>query len=142
MSNVLLVAKREYLEQIRGRAFRLSTLGLPALFAVIIGVAYISSLGLGANKHLVIAADDAALANAIRHRLLSDGNGKANVDVVVPARAEDRAALIRQGQGDRRGFVDREPRGRIAQGYIQLASVRRFRHQLAAQGGIERWPDG
>jgi ABC-2 type transport system permease protein len=98
MSNVLLVAKREYLEQIRGRAFRLSTLGLPALFAVIIGVAYISSLGLGANKHLVIAADDAALANAIRHRLLSDGNGKANVDVVVPARAEDRAALIRQVQ--------------------------------------------
>jgi ABC-2 type transport system permease protein len=36
MRNTFLIAKREYLEQIRGRAFRLSTIGLPALFAVII----------------------------------------------------------------------------------------------------------
>jgi ABC-2 type transport system permease protein len=95
---MLLIARREYLEQIRGRAFRLSTIGLPALFAVIIGVAYISSLGLGANKHLIIAANDAALANDIRNRLLSDKDGKAAVDIAAPALPDARAALIKQVQ--------------------------------------------
>ena len=98
MRNTFLIAKREYLEQIRGRAFRLSTIGLPALFAVIIGVGYVSSLGLGAHKHLIIAANDAALANDIRDQLLSDKDGKANVDVVSPATPDARGALIRKVQ--------------------------------------------
>ena len=29
MRNMLLIAKREYLEQVRGRAFRMTTIGLP-----------------------------------------------------------------------------------------------------------------
>jgi ABC-2 type transport system permease protein len=98
MRNTFLIAKREYLEQIHGRAFRLSTIGLPALFAVIIGVGYVSSLGLGAHKHLIIAANDAALANDIRDQLLSDKDGKANVDVVSPATPDARGALIRKVQ--------------------------------------------
>jgi len=98
MRNILLIAWREYLEQIRGRAFRMTTVGLPAVFALVLGVAYLSSLGLGANKHLIIAADDAALANSIRHRLLSERHGKAAVDVVAPAGPETRAALIKQVQ--------------------------------------------
>ncbi len=98
MHNMLLIAKREYLEQIRGRAFRLSTIGLPALFAVIIGVGYVASLGLGANKHLAIMADDAKLADAIRTQILSDKEGTSNVDVVAPATPNSRAELIRQVQ--------------------------------------------
>jgi ABC-2 type transport system permease protein len=96
MRNVLLIAKREYLEQIRGRAFKMTTVGLPAVFAVIVGVAYLSSLGIGADKHLSIAAGDAALANDIRARLVGDKDNKATVDVVAPAKPEDRAALVDQ----------------------------------------------
>ena len=33
MRNMLLIARREYLEQVRGRAFRMTTFGLPAVFA-------------------------------------------------------------------------------------------------------------
>ncbi len=33
MRNLLLMARREYLEQIRGRAFRVSTILVPVLFA-------------------------------------------------------------------------------------------------------------
>jgi ABC-type multidrug transport system ATPase subunit len=33
MRNILLIAKREYLEQVRGRAFRLTTILVPLLFA-------------------------------------------------------------------------------------------------------------
>lgn len=102
MRNMLLVAKREYLEQIRGRAFRLSTIGLPALFALIVGIAYVASLGLGSNKHLVIAADDPMLADAVRTELVSDKDGAVNVDV-VPSDAGSRADLmqkVRQTQID------------------------------------------
>jgi ABC-2 type transport system permease protein len=95
---MLLIAKREYLEQIRGRAFRLSTIGLPAIFALIIGVGYVASLGLGANKHLVIVADNAKLADAIRTQLLSDKDGSPNVDVVSPVKQDWHTQLIRQLQ--------------------------------------------
>ena len=98
MRNMMLIARREYLEQVRGRAFRLSTIGLPALFAVIIGVGYVASLGLGANKHLVIMANDAALADAIRTQIVSDKDGTPNVDVVAPAKPDSRAQLIQQVQ--------------------------------------------
>jgi ABC-2 type transport system permease protein len=94
MRNILLIAKREYLEQIRGRAFRATTVGLPAVFAVIVGVGYLSSLGIGAGKHLAIAGDDADLVNDIRSRLVSAKDNKATVDAVAPATAQDRAGLM------------------------------------------------
>jgi ABC-2 type transport system permease protein len=94
MRNMLLIAKREYLEQVRGRAFRVTTMGLPAVFALIVGVGYLSSLGLGAGKHLAIAAADKALAADLRDRLLSDKQAKATVDVVAPATEQDRSALL------------------------------------------------
>jgi ABC-2 type transport system permease protein len=98
MNNMLLIAKREYLEQIRGRAFRLSTIGLPALFALIVGIGYVASLGLGSNRHLVILANDAALADAVRTQLLSDKDSTPNVDVIAPATPDSRATLIRKVQ--------------------------------------------
>ncbi|MGD0732484.1 MAG: ABC transporter permease [Terracidiphilus sp.] len=93
MRNTLLIAKREYLEQIKSRAFRLSTIGLPAALAVVFGISYFSSLGLGGHKHLAIASADASLANNIRTRLTSGKGSKGVVDVVAPARPEDRVLL-------------------------------------------------
>jgi ABC-2 type transport system permease protein len=93
MRNTLLIAKREYLEQIKSKAFKLSTIGLPAALAIIFGISYLSSLGLGANKHTAIASNDAALANQLRTRMTSGNDAKAVVDVISPATAEDRAAL-------------------------------------------------
>ena len=53
MRNIWLVAKREYLEQVRGRAFKMTTFGVPAIFAaLLIGVGYLSILGLGSGRHL------------------------------------------------------------------------------------------
>ena len=69
MRNMLLIARREYMEQVRGRAFRMTTVGLPAVFALIIGVGYLSSLGLGANRHMAVAASDPALAAEFRNQL-------------------------------------------------------------------------
>ncbi|HEX4757580.1 MAG TPA: ABC transporter permease [Terracidiphilus sp.] len=96
MSNMLLIARREYLEQIRGKAFRLSTIGLPALFAIIIGIGYVASLGLGADKHLIITGNDAMLADAIRTQLLIDKDGDVNVDVVPTSDSASQAALVQR----------------------------------------------
>jgi len=95
MDNMWLIAKREYLEQVKGRAFKMTTIGLPAVFAAIVGIAYLANLGIGANEHLVVASGDAALASAIQSRLLIDKNGKSTVDVVAATDAE-RAAVLEQ----------------------------------------------
>jgi ABC-2 type transport system permease protein len=96
MRNIFLIAKREYLEQIRGRAFRMTTIGLPAVFAAVIAVSYLSSLGLGSGKHLAIAATDPALASEIKDRVVSKKDQKAIVDVIAPATAADRGRLLEQ----------------------------------------------
>ncbi|MDE3199332.1 MAG: ABC transporter permease [Acidobacteriota bacterium] len=94
MRNLLLVAKREYLEQVRGRAFKLTTFGLPAIFAVIIAIGYFSSLGIGSGRHLAIASDDPALAQLLRSRILGQKDSKATVDVIAPATPADRQQLV------------------------------------------------
>ncbi|HUA91131.1 MAG TPA: ABC transporter permease [Terracidiphilus sp.] len=106
MRNMLLIARREYMEQIRGRAFRVSTIGLPALFALIVGVAYFSGRGLGAHKHLVIASADPALAGAVRSQLIADKGKQTSVDLLVPSGRETRTELVHQVQdGTIDGFL-------------------------------------
>ena len=95
MHNMWLIAKREYLEQVKGRAFKLTTIGLPLIFAAIVGIGYLANLGIGANEHLVVASGDAGLAHAIQERLLVDKNSKSTVDVVA-ATDEERNAVLEQ----------------------------------------------
>ncbi len=95
MRNIWLVAKREFLEQIRGKAFRISTFGVPALFAVVLAIIYGASAGVGGtHRRLAIASSNAALANAIRAQLENGARGRHNVTVVAPSTPEQRAALI------------------------------------------------
>ncbi len=69
MRNIWLVARREYLEQVRGRAFKMTTFGVPAIFAALIGIGYLSSLGLGSGKHLAVASNDPLLAAEIKSQI-------------------------------------------------------------------------
>ena len=94
MRNVLLVAKREYLEQVRGRAFKMTTFGVPLIFAAILGIAFLSSRGLGSGKHLAVGSSDALLASEVKGQLVGDKDTKTKVDVISPATSADRDALI------------------------------------------------
>ena len=96
MRNIWLVARREYLEQVRGRAFKMTTFGVPAIFAALIGVGYLSSLGLGSGKHLAVASSDPLLAGEIKSQILGDKDAKAEVDIVAPATPADRDQLTDQ----------------------------------------------
>ncbi len=96
--NVFLIARREYLEQIRGRAFRMSTIGLPVLFAVIVAIGYGANAGVGASKHLVVASSNVALADEVRDQMLHDKGKSAHVEVISPLPPEERMDLIHQIQ--------------------------------------------
>ena len=95
MHNIVLIARREFLEQIRGRALRLSTIAVPALFLLIIGIMVMAGRGSEGGKHLVIASPNAELARNIRIRLLDEEKGVHSlVDVLAPATPADKAQLV------------------------------------------------
>jgi ABC-2 type transport system permease protein len=94
MRNIFLIARREYLEQIRSRAFRMSTIGLPALFALVLAIGAWSSRGAGSHKHFVVVSSNLALAEAARDRLLANKEHKPTVTVVAPITDDLRAELI------------------------------------------------
>ena len=103
MHEALLVARREYLERIRSRAFRVSTVLIPMIFALIFGIGYLSGKDSGGAKHIVIASSDPALADSVRAELLAlanaDDQGKRNrprplrVDLQAPVMEDGTAAL-------------------------------------------------
>jgi len=96
MHKMLLIAAREYLEQVRGRAFRMTTILVPLVFAVVFGVFYIANLGFGSQRHVVIAAPTTAIAQDIRARMLDEKGTKPIVDVLAPASAADHDALVQR----------------------------------------------
>jgi ABC-2 type transport system permease protein len=94
MRNLLLVARREYLEQIRGRAFRITTVLVPVLFLVLIGIMILAGRSASGPKHLVIASNDAALAGEVRQQLVGQDQSKSQVDLQAPVSPQDRKALV------------------------------------------------
>jgi ABC-2 type transport system permease protein len=94
--NILLIARREYLEKIRGRAFRLSTVLVPVLMILMLGGSFFTTRSLGVGRHIVIAAPSPALARAVRNQLLVEKNARLIVDVEAPAAEQDRTTLSQQ----------------------------------------------
>jgi ABC-2 type transport system permease protein len=101
MRNILLIAKREYLEKIRGRSFRLSTILVPLMIVAILGGSYLTQRNagkIGSGRHIAIASENPRLAENVRRNLLTDKDAHYTIDVVAPASAADRAALLQQVQ--------------------------------------------
>src|ERR1039458_5336831 len=95
MHNILLIARREYLEKIRGRAFKISTVLVPVLAVALQGVGYLTNRTARSGDHVAIAAQNAVLAAEVRRQMLKDMDAKSTVDVVAPATRQDRDALLK-----------------------------------------------
>jgi ABC-2 type transport system permease protein len=93
MSNIWLVAKREYLEQVRGKAFKITTVLIPAIFVGIFSIMYIASKNSGTGKHIVIASSDAVLAQRVEQQLVNDKEAQMTVEVLSPVTVADRQQL-------------------------------------------------
>ncbi|MBW4027121.1 MAG: ABC transporter permease [Acidobacteria bacterium] len=96
MHSALLIAKREYLERVRSKAFLLTTILLPLFMGgIMAGSIFAASKG-GGLKHLAIASNDAGLAAAVKAQVQKGDNHPESVMVVAPATEADRQELVRQ----------------------------------------------
>jgi ABC-2 type transport system permease protein len=103
MREALLIARREYLERIRSKAFRISTVLIPLFFAVIFGVGALSGKLSGGVRNLVVASTDPLLAESVRAELMAaensrdaarkDPSSRLTVDVKAPLTEGELAAL-------------------------------------------------
>jgi ABC-2 type transport system permease protein len=94
MRDIWLIAKREYLEQIRGMAFKVTTILIPVIFIAIFGVIALAGKNSGVGKHIVVATADPSLAARVRDQLIADTDAKMTVDVVAPATDANRMELL------------------------------------------------
>lgn len=96
MREALLIAKREYMEQIKGRTFRVTTVLIPLVFIAIFAIMFLAQKNSGTGKHIAIASADADLANRVREQVVSNKAAHTTVDVVAPVTDVDRAALVQK----------------------------------------------
>jgi len=135
MRNILLIAKREYLEQIRGRAFKISTIVVPLLIAALLAFSHYMDRKAGKGKHIEIVAQDAALADEVREQLLEDKWAEYKVDVIAPATEQQRAEGQRQVQSraiDGLLSIDTSIQDKISATFTSLSAV-----DVSAHGSMQ-----
>jgi ABC-2 type transport system permease protein len=96
MHSALLVARREYVERVRSTAFRVSTVLIPMIVAGIFAVSIFSVKHMGGGGSVVIASNDAQLANGVRAELLQGKNPPSRAEVQSPATQQDIDKLIQR----------------------------------------------
>ncbi|HZD51053.1 MAG TPA: ABC transporter permease [Silvibacterium sp.] len=94
MRDIWLIAKREYLEQVRGRAFKVTTVLIPVVFIAIFALISVAGKNSGVGKHIVVATANPDLADRIREALIADKDARMTVDVVAPATEADHRQLL------------------------------------------------
>jgi len=125
MRNIFLVAKREYQEQIRGRAFIVSTVMVPLVMVALMAWGSFTESKAASGKHVAIVAQNQVLANEVRRRMMDDKDAKVTVDVVAPASQQDGDALRKHIQSkaiDGVLAIDTSSSGEITASYTSLAS--------------------
>jgi ABC-2 type transport system permease protein len=93
MHNVWLIAKREYLERVRTKAFLLSTILIPLLM----GGGIIGSIVAGgkakSTSHITVISQDQQLATDLQAELQNGRDSRMTVDVISPGNSETRQTL-------------------------------------------------
>lgn len=106
MRNILLIAKREFLERIRSRVFRTTTILVP-LGIVLLGVAtnLMAKKAVGLN-HLAIVSNNTALASTMKQQLAASEHPPQSIRVIAPATPSTQAQLTTQlDSGKLDGFL-------------------------------------
>src|SRR5271154_6359880 len=106
MREAWLIARREYLERIRSKAFRISTVLIPLFFALIFGVGALSGKFIRGPRHIVVASNDPLLAESERAELMAaetgasgarkDPSSRLTVEVKAPLTESELAPLNAQ----------------------------------------------
>ena len=96
MHEALLIARREYLERIRSKAFLFMTIAFPAILGLSFGGSILAArLGSGA-KHVVIASNDAGFAQSVLAEVNKGKKSGDQIEVLAPTTDTDRDKLTAQ----------------------------------------------
>ena len=94
MHKILLIARREYLERVRTKAFIVSTILIPLLMAgFLFGNHYMDSKNRSSISHITLVASDTQLALDLQRELEASKDNKLIVDVISPPAADTRNTL-------------------------------------------------
>ncbi|HZD75440.1 MAG TPA: ABC transporter permease [Acidobacteriaceae bacterium] len=99
MHEVWLIARREYLERVRSRAFLMMTILFPLMVGLLIGGSVFAGKLSSGVKKIAIASNDAVLARAVAAEVQKEQANSASAkppEVVAPASEAQRADLNRR----------------------------------------------
>jgi ABC-2 type transport system permease protein len=95
-NNTFLIAKREYLERVRTKAFVITTLLIPALMGGGILFSVLKSKSSKPASHIAVVASDADFALDLQDELTNGKNSAMKVDVISPPVKETRQTVVDQ----------------------------------------------
>jgi ABC-2 type transport system permease protein len=93
MHNVWLIAKREYLERVRTKAFLISTLMIPLLMGGGIIFSTVSTKKSKPTSHITVVSPDQQLAVDLQKELESGKESRMTVDIISPGNSATRKTL-------------------------------------------------
>ena len=93
MHNVWLIAKREYLERVRTKAFLLSTILIPLLMGGGIVGSIVAGGRAKSTSHITVISQDQQLATDLQAELQNGKDSRMTVDVISPGNSETRQTL-------------------------------------------------
>src|SRR5215472_7604774 len=93
MRNIWLIAKREYLERVRTKAFLISTMMIPLLMGGGIVGSIIAGSKAKPTSHITIVSPDQQLATDLQKELENGKDSRMTVDVISPGNSETRKTL-------------------------------------------------
>src|SRR6185437_4739272 len=93
MHNVWLIAKREYLERIRTKAFLFFTILFPLLMIGGIVVEAVTSTHSKSTSHIAVVSHDQQLATDLQAELENGKDSRMTVDVISPPTSDTRSIL-------------------------------------------------
>ena len=93
MHEVLLIARREYLERVRSRAFLVMTILFPLFIGLMIGGSFLAGKLSSGGKNIAIASNDPVLAREVAAEMEPAPRSTKSPEVIAPATDAERAAL-------------------------------------------------
>ncbi len=143
MRNTFLVVKREYLERVRKKTFIISTLLLPALmFGLIVLPQKLVTMKVGAERHIVVVADNADFAQALQRELATETRdprapkSKYKVEVDLnPSESERTVLRAKVTSGEIDGYLWATDRA-VAEGKVSYGA--RETSDFVENAGLER----
>jgi ABC-2 type transport system permease protein len=108
LTNVWLIARREYLERVRAKSFLVMTILIPALMGGALGGIYLMNRNMGSSQHIAVITTNTAFAKDLQTELTDPKLPKPFVDLYAPSEPNIRAKLdaqLKAKGGDLDGYL-------------------------------------